>query len=327
MHPRHSSPIKIGVSSCLLGNQVRFDGGHKRNDFLVETFGQFVEWVPVCPEIEIGLGVPRRTLRLIRSNGETRLADNPSKRAEDNEPVDHTSAMRSYAGARAKALADQKLCGYVLKKDSPSCGMERVRVYGPGAMPSRDGRGLFADALISEYPNLPVEEEGRLADPRLRENFVERVFAYRDLRTFFDSPWKSGGLVAFHTARKLQLMAHSRVRYERLGQMVANAKQIPRKLLRGNYENEFMAALRELATRARHKNVLDHIAGHLRHHLEDESRQELQTLIADYRNGLVPLIVPITLIRHHVRRCDVSYLSGQSYLEPHPKELMLRNHV
>ena len=315
-------PIRIGVSSCLLGAKVRFDGGHKRSDFLVDTLGSFVEFVPVCPEVEIGLGVPRETLRLVRDG-----AAHAIRLVANQTAIDHTKTMNSYAQRRVAALGREGLSGYILKKDSPSCGMERVRVYGPSGMHTRDGLGLFAAALMRRYPGLPVEEEGRLNDPHLRENFVERVFAYRHLRSFFSSRWTLGGLVRFHTMHKLTVMAHSPMAYGELGRFVAEAKRMARDNVSEHYESAFMEALKKLATRARHTNVLQHMLGYLRPHLDRDSRRELLTLIEDYRRGLVPLIVPIALFRHYVRKFDVAYLRGQAYLEPHPKELMLRNHV
>jgi uncharacterized protein YbbK (DUF523 family) len=246
-------PIRVGISSCLLGQAVRFDGGHKRDTFLVETFGRFVEWLPVCPEVECGLGTPRESMRLVRVENEVRLLTVKTA-------VDLTSQLVGYAQQRVRELEPAQLCGFVFKKDSPSCGLERVKVYEGTSLPNRSGRGLFASALVERFPNLPVEEEGRLSDARLRENFVERVFAYARLRDLFDRPWDLGALVRFHTAHKLILMAHSPEAYQRLGR-------------------------------------------------------------------LVPLIVPITLVRHYVRVHNESYLAGQLYLEPHPKELMLRNHV
>jgi uncharacterized protein YbgA (DUF1722 family)/uncharacterized protein YbbK (DUF523 family) len=312
-------PIRIGVSACLLGEPVRFDGGHKRDAFLDEELARFVEWVPVCPELELGLGVPRPTMRLERRGTDVRLVT-PATGA------DHTPAMRAYAAERVARLEHDQLCGYVLKKDSPSCGMERVRIY-RNDMPERSGRGLFAEELLRRLPRLPVEEEGRLHDPALRENFIERVFAYRRLRAFFRGRWSVGGLVAFHTAHKLQLLAHSPRAYESLGRLVANARSRARAELRDEYEREFMQALAVLATRKRHVNVLQHMAGYFRDRLESAARRELESVIEDYRRGLVPLVVPITLIRHYVRLLDVEYLRGQHYLEPHPKELMLRNHV
>ena len=314
------APIRIGISACLLGQEVRFDGGHKRSDFLVDIFGPFVEFVPVCPEVEIGLGVPRETLRLVRDGDEVRLLGNKSG-------ANQTDAMRRYSDRRTAALANDDLSGYVLKKDSPSCGMERVRIYAASGMPARDGRGLYADALMRRFPNLPIEEEGRLNDARLRDNFIERVFAYRRLRTFFAGRWTTGGLVSIHTAHKLQLLSHAPRAYAELGRMVANAASVGRGELRDRYETEFMGALKKIATPARQVNVLQHMAGYFRDRLDPESRRELAAVIEDYRAGLVPLIVPITLVRHHVRTLDIGYLKGQVYLEPHPKELMLRNHV
>lgn len=313
-------PIRVGISACLRGETVRYDGGHKRDAYLVETFGRYVEWVPVCPEVEMGLGTPRDAMRLVRIAGDVRLV-------VPKTGADHTEILRAYARRRVAELAKEDLCGCILKKGSPSCGMERVRVFDARGVPAKSGRGLFAETLLAYFPQLPVEEEGRLSDLRLRENFVERVFAYRRLRTLFTGRWKLRDLVAFHTAHKLLLMAHAPKTYESLGRLVARAKALPRSELRGRYEAEFMRTLRELATPRRHVNVLLHILGYFRPHLDEQSRRELLGLIEDYRRGLVPLIVPITLIRHYVRRFDVAYLRGQVYLEPHPKELMLRNHV
>lgn len=313
-------PIRIGVSACLLGQQVRFDGGHKRDGFLVDTFGRFVEFVPVCPEMEIGLGVPRETLRLERRNGDIRLVANKSG-------LDHTRKMEIYARRRADGLAKMNLSGYVLKKNSPSCGMDRVRVYNEAGMPTRDGHGLFAEALMRRWPNMPIEEEGRLNDPHLRENFIERVFAYHRVREFFSRRWTQGELVGFHTAHKLQLLAHSPRAYAELGRTVADARALARTEFRDRYEREFMTALAKPATPPRHVNVMHHIIGYFRENLDAEGRRELLGVIEDYRAGLVPLIVPITLVRHYVRLFKVEYLLGQTYLEPHPKELMLRNHV
>jgi uncharacterized protein YbgA (DUF1722 family)/uncharacterized protein YbbK (DUF523 family) len=324
MDVRGSGPIRIGVSACLLGQEVRFDGGHKRNDFLTGTLRDFVEFVAVCPEVDIGLGIPRESLRLVRDDsGAVRMIANKSG-------ADVTDAMSAYAERRAAALERDDLSGYVLKKDSPSCGMERVRICGRAGMPVRDGRGLFAEALIRRLPNLPVEEEGRLNDPNLRENFIERVFAYHRMRALFaarDIRWTAGALVAFHTTHKLTLMAHSPRAYAELGRLVADSKRLERAELRERYSAAFMAALKKLATPARHVNVMQHIAGYLHDRCDADSRRELMEVIEEYRRATVPLVVPLTLIRHWVRRFDIAYLKGQTYLEPHPRELMLRNHV
>jgi uncharacterized protein YbbK (DUF523 family)/uncharacterized protein YbgA (DUF1722 family) len=305
------APIRIGVSSCLLGQEVRWDGGHKRDRFLTDTFGRFVEWVPVCPELEVGMGVPRPPVRLERGEDGLCLVETRSGR-------DHTRAMRAYTARRVAALREQGLCGYVLKKDSPSCGYQRVKVYARGGAPRRDGRGLFAEGLLGAFPRLPVEDEGRLCDPGLRENFVERVFAYRRLRDLFAGRWTRGGAVAFHAAHKLQLMAHAPEAYR---------AELPRAAFRERYEEGFMDALAQRATPGRNANVLQHMAGYLRDALSAGERAELAESIADYRRGWLPLVVPVTLVRHHARRLDLRYLLDQLYLQPHPKELMLRNHV
>jgi len=313
------APIRIGISSCLLGQQVRFDGGHKRDPFLVETFGRYVEWVTVCPEVEAGFGTPRESMRLSDASGTLRLVTTRTD-------VDHTEQMSRYVAARVPALAKHDMCGYVLKKGSPSCGMERVKVYGRGG-PAGSGRGLFAEALLHAFPHLPVEEEGRLNDPRLRENFVERVFAYRRLRSLFSGRWTVGRVVAFHTAHKLQLMAHSPRLYAELGRLVAGAKALERPALQASYEAQFMSALEVMATPKRHVNVLQHHLGYFSDQLDSAARHELVELIDDYGRGMLPLVVPLTLVRHYVRQFAITYLQAQTYLEPHPKELMLRNHV
>jgi uncharacterized protein YbgA (DUF1722 family)/uncharacterized protein YbbK (DUF523 family) len=314
-------PIKIGISACLLGEAVRFDGGHKRDAFLTETLAPYVEWVAVCPEVEIGLGTPRESIRLTRSAAGVRLVGTKSG-------TDHTASMRRFARRRVAQLARADLDGYVLKKDSPSCGLHRIRVYGDaGQPPVRTGRGLFAAELVRRLPELPVEEEGRLSDARLRENWVERVFVHARLKQLFRARWKVSDLVAFHTAHKLQLLSHSAEDARRLGRLVAGARALSRAELAAAYGSGLMSALTRLATTRKHANVLEHAAGHLKRRLDPESRAELAVLIRDYRMGLVPLIVPTTLIRHHVRRLGITYLDGQTYLEPHPKELMLRNHV
>jgi uncharacterized protein YbgA (DUF1722 family)/uncharacterized protein YbbK (DUF523 family) len=315
------TPLRIGISSCLLGDEVRFDGGHKRDAFLTGTLAPYVEWVRVCPEVEVGMGVPREPVRLVNVGGDTRMIATRSS-------IDHTDNMRAYAARRTKELESLDLRGYVLKKDSPSCGMERVKVYDRGGnAPVRNGVGLYAAVLKSRFPALPIEEEGRLQDPVLRENFIERVFAYDRLRTLFDGRWTLKDLIAFHTAHKMALLAHSTTAYRELGRLVAEGKALPRGELRRRYEQLFMQTLARPATTARHTNVLMHMAGHLKKVADADGRRELAECIDEYRRGLVPLIVPLTLIRHHVRAHAVAYLAGQTYLEPHPRELMLRNHV
>jgi uncharacterized protein YbgA (DUF1722 family)/uncharacterized protein YbbK (DUF523 family) len=287
----------------------------------VEILSPHVCWVRVCPEVEVGMGTPRETLRLERRD------DGAIRMVTTRTDVDHTDAMSSWARRRLTELEREQLSGYVLKKDSPSCGMERVKVFGASGMAQRTGRGIFADALLRRFPDLPVEEEGRLSDPRLRENFIERVFAYQRLRRFFAQRWTIGGLVKFHTSHKMSLLSHSTAGYQELGRLVASAAGMPRTGLRAAYESRFMRTLTLVATPRRHTNVLMHMAGHLKQQLDGLSRQELAATIDEYRRGLVPLVVPMTLLRHHARVHDVGYLLGQVYLEPHPRELMLRNRV
>ncbi len=317
-------PLRIGISACLLGEEVRYDGGHKRDDFLMGTVAPFVEWVSVCPEVESGMSVPRPTVRLERppagAGAELRLIDPKSG-------ADHGPAMRKYSVRRVAALAKEDLDGYVLKKDSPSCGFERVRIYNQSGMPERKGVGLFAAELLERLPLLPVEDEGRLNDPGIRENFFTRVFAYRRLKAALHPRWTVGDLVRFHTAEKSLLMAHDPQAYRELGRLVAGAKAVPRAELAELYPAAFMQALKKMATPRKHQNVLQHMQGYFSEQLTDGERAELTSLIEDYGNRLVPLIAPVTLIRHFVRRFDVQYLAGQSYLEPSPKELMLRNHA
>jgi uncharacterized protein YbgA (DUF1722 family)/uncharacterized protein YbbK (DUF523 family) len=320
IQPQPDQPIRIGISSCLLGEKVRFDGGHKQDRFLTKTLGQYVQWVPVCPEVELGLGTPRETIRLVQIDDTVALRTTKSD-------IDLTVKMQSYAKSRVAALANEGLSGYVLKKDSPSCGMERVKVYQGKGPAKRKGVGQFAEALLQRFPNLPVEEEGRLCDPRLRENWVERVFAYHGLQQVWRRRWKVGDLVAFHTQYKFVLLAHSERHFRQLGRLVAEAKSVPRTVLRQRYESDFMNAMKLIATTKKNCNVLQHMLGFFKKELDAASRQELLSHIEDYRNGLVPLVVPVTLIGHYVRLLDVPYLRDQVYLNPHPRELALRNHV
>lgn len=317
---RNGRPIRVGISSCLLGNEVRFDGGHKRDRYLTDTLGQFFEWVPVCPEVEMGLGTPRETLRLVGDASTPRLVFGRTG-------GDQTAGMQTWSKGRLDQLARMDLCGYILKSDSPSCGMERVRVYGESGMPNKTGVGIFARALMDRFPLLPVEEEGRLHDLPLRENFVERVFCCRRWRDTVAGGLTRGTLVKFHTAHKLLLMAHSPKLYAELGRLVASAKALTPRQLETAYGERFMAALKVKATAKKHVNVLQHILGYFKRDLDARDKSELLAVIDDYHKNLVPLVVPITLLKHHLARIRVPYIEDQVYLYPHPKELMLRNHV
>lgn len=313
--------LRVGVSACLLGQKVRYDGQHKRDAFLVDVLGEFVAWVPVCPELEVGMGVPREPIRLVGAAAAPRLV-------AERSGADHTAAMRRYAEARVEELSRLDLCGFVTKKDSPSCGLARVRIYPEkGGPPRRDGVGAFARVLVERLPLLPVEEEGRLNDPALRESFIERIFAYARWKEAVAAGMRRGDLVAFHTAHKLALLAHSPAAYRRLGALVAGMGKGAIAPTLEAYGRGFMEALRVPATRGRHVNVLQHMLGYFRETLPRDDRKELEEVVRDYERGLVPLVVPQTLLRHHVRRQGVEYLAGQTYLDADPKELMLRNRV
>jgi uncharacterized protein YbgA (DUF1722 family)/uncharacterized protein YbbK (DUF523 family) len=311
--------FRVGISSCLLGQEVRWNGAHKRDAWLIETLGPFVEWVPVCPELEVGLGVPREPIRLEGNPKTPRLVGRESR-------TDLTDAMEAFAARRVEALAGLELCGYVLKSDSPTCGMERVKVHGPAAGRPKAGVGLFARTLMDRLPLLPVEEEGRLHDPGLRESFIERVFAFRRLRDLLASRPAAGRLVEFHARHKLLLMAHDPEGARRLGRIVAGARGAAVDAA-GRYAVAFMETLKRRATPSRHANVLQHMLGYLKRQLDAGDKQEILEAIDDMRCGRLPLVVPLALLRHHLRRHDVRYLLDQVYLNPHPRELMLRNHA
>jgi uncharacterized protein YbgA (DUF1722 family)/uncharacterized protein YbbK (DUF523 family) len=313
--------LRVGVSSCLLGQRVRWDGQHRRDAFLVDVLGPFVEWVPVCPELEVGMGVPREPIRLVGDPRAPRLVGERSAQ-------DHTTAMLRFAAARVRDLAALGLAGYVTKRDSPSCGLERVRVHGGrGGPPRREGTGLFARVLRNKLPLLPIEEEAALRDPAVRESFLERVFAYARWSATVAKGARRGDLVAFHAAHELELLAHSPAAQRRLATLVRSQARRPLGRTVEAYGRGLMEALRVPTTRGRHASVLQHMLGELRGLLDARDRTELAEAVADYARGRAPLVVPLTLFRHHARRHRVAALAGQTYLEPDPRELVLRNHA
>ncbi len=315
-----TSPIRLGISRCLLGDEVRFDGGHKRDHFLTDVLGRYVEWVPVCPEVEAGLGTPREAMRLVGNPHRPRLMTITSKH-------DHTDAMETMLEERLDSLKKLDLSGFVFKRGSPSCGVERVRVYTAQGMPSHSGTGIFAKAFAEQFPLIPVEEEGRLCDALLRENFIEQVFCYRRFQDLLQNGVTKQALIRFHTIHKYLLLAHSQQHYEAMGRLVGQAERYRLKELTLTYGAHFMKTLTMKATVRKHVNVLQHIVGYFKSRLTTQEKAELLDLIADYHRGLTPLVVPLTLIKHYVQILDVEYIRDQVYLNPHPKELMLRNHA
>jgi len=312
--------LHIGVSACLVGEAVRYDGGHKRDPFVTDDLAGHARLVPVCPEVGAGMGVPRETVRLVKIGKLTHMVAPASG-------ADWTERMQAYARGRVEALAGEDLDGYVLKQDSPSCGMDRVKRHpGTGGAPARDGVGLFAAQLMARFPLLPVEEEGHLHDPVRRAHFVARVFAYRRLRRVFAARWSVGGLARFHAAEKLLVMAHDATAYAALARLIAAARSRsrPRAQIAAAYAHRFMAALARPASRRSHARVLAHAAGLLHGSLDAAERAELQATIAGLGRGRVPLGVALTLVRQRARQHSVTELVGQTYLEPQPQELRLR---
>lgn len=338
---RVATPPRVGVSSCLLGQAVRYDGGHARDRFLTDRLSRYVEWVPVCPEVEVGMGVPRPALHLVAVElqaGERNVREGGLRLVSPRDGRDHTDAMTSYARRRAAALREAGLSGYVFKSRSPSCGLFRLPIYSHGRVSRRDARGLFSGEMLRAMPRLPAEEEGRLNDPVLRENFVERVFAHARLRDLFAGPWRLADLADFHARHKLQLLAHDPARLRRLGRLVANGAALERDDLSGEYADGFLDALATPASRGRNADALLHALGFLRPALDRGRRDDVREVIDAYRHGTVPLSVPVTLIRHHTRAVDgaaprafpasgAGYLRVQTYLEPFPGDLGLRNHT
>lgn len=312
--------ITLGISSCLLGEKVRYDGGHKLDHFLTDTLGRYVEWVPVCPEVESGLPVPREAMHLVGDPESPRLVTVRTGK-------DHTARMRSWAKKKVALLEQRELCGFVFKSRSPSSGMRGVKIYTEAGMPNRTGSGIFARAFMERFPLLPVEDEGRLHDPGLRENFIERIFVFQRWQEFRKAGNGLGRLVDFHTEHKYLIMSHGQKHYGMLGKLVAGAKKVDRAALHEQYFTTLMEGLRLLATVKKNTNVLQHMAGYFKEMLSKDEKQELQEVIRNYHEELVPLIVPVTLIRHYVKKYKVEYLQRQYYLNPHPLELMLRNHV
>jgi len=312
--------IRLGISSCLLGERVRFDGGHKLDRFLTETLGRYVDYVPVCPEVEIGLPTPREALRLVGQPDAQRLVF--SRSGEDL-----TERMTAWAEKRVRELEKENLCGFIFKAKSPSSGMERVRLYDRNGVPKKTGVGLFAKVFMVHFPLLPVEEEGRLHDPRLRENFIETIFALKRWRELLARGKTAGGLIDYHTRHKLLMMAHSPDIYRQMGKLVATAGNTELEVLYRTYLALLMKGLRLLATVPKHVNVLQHVLGYFKQQLSAAEKQEMLSVIESYRARQVPLVVPITLLNHFVRKYDQPYLRQQVYLNPHPLELRLRNHV
>lgn len=315
-----SGKLRLGISACLLGEKVRYDGQHKLDPFLRDTLGKYVEYVPVCPEVECGLGVPREAMRLVGSVQSPRLMTQRTG-------VDMTGKMLSWAASRLQELAGDDLCGFVFKSRSPSSGMERVKIYTENGGVAGRGPGLFAREFMKRFPLLPAEDEGRLQDPDLRENFIERIFALRRYRDAIRDGATLAALMAYHEHQKFLITAHSPAMARQMGKLLAESPRRAAARTAAEYEAQLLKALAAPATPSRHVNVLQHVMGFLKEMLTADEKQEMLELIDRYRCQLVPLVVPVTLINHYVRKHKIAYLEGQCYLNPHPVELKLRNHA
>ena len=313
------SPIKIGISSCLLGKQVRYDGGHSHDRFLTQTLGLFTEYVAVCPEVECGMPIPREAVRLVGD------AENPRLLTQKT-GVDMTDQMKTWMEKRLDDLESENLCGFIFRSKSPSSGLYRIRVYGDDGMVRKNGQGIFARGFTQRFPRIPVEEAGRLHDPKLRENFIENIFTLKRWRDLIATDKTLGGLVNFHTRNKLLILSHNQDLYRQMGKLVAGGKNMDLDELFDAYEKILLKALGLMSTVKKHINVLQHIMGYFKKELTADEKQELLTLFDKYRDGYVPLIVPITLIRHYVLKYHQPWLEKQTYLDPHPFELKLRNY-
>lgn len=313
------SKIRLGISSCLLGERVRWNGEHKLDPFLTHTLGGYVAYVPVCPETECGLGVPRETMRLVGDAASPRLVTTRTN-------VDMTERMTAWTKQRVEVLEKENLDGFIFKSGSPSCGMERVKVYNDRGVPGKKGAGLFARAFMDRFPLLPVEEEGRLHDVHLREAFIESVFTLHRWREAVGQGRSRRVLVEFHSRHKLLLMAHSPKHLREMGKLVADPGSRSPADLFERYQAALLETLRMKATAAKHVNVLHHVLGYFRKDLSGDEKRELLELLEEYRRGTLPLIVPVTLAGHYVRKYEKDYLRDQVYLRPHPMELQLRNH-
>ncbi|MDX1599561.1 MAG: DUF523 and DUF1722 domain-containing protein [Marinobacter sp.] len=314
------SGIPVGISTCLLGKEVRHDGGHKHSRYCTQVLSKHFEFRSICPELEAGLGVPRPAIHLREYPEGLRLI-------ETKGTADHTDAMQSFIEEVIPSLAN--LRGYILMAKSPSCGMERIKIHNEeGRVVHRDGRGMFAEALIKAFPLMPVEEEGRLNDDMLRENFIERVFAYDDwMQNVAGDKLSPQALIEFHTRHKFQLLAHSERIYRQLGPMLGDLKSGPLPELADRYIHRFMEAMSQKVSRGSHVNAMQHLMGYLRDSMADEDRKVLMEQIEAYHRGEIPLVVPMTLLRMAQRREPVDYLHTQQYLTPYPDELGLRNKV
>ncbi|MFJ3486390.1 YbgA family protein [Pseudomonas sp. NPDC090202] len=311
---------RLGVSACLMGVEVRYNGGHKESHLLTRSLNDYFDFVPACPEVAIGMGVPREPIRLVGD------PEHPQAVGTVREDLNVTEALADYGVHMAEAMDD--ICGYIFMQKSPSCGLERVKVYRDnGALFDAGARGIYAQAFCVRQPDLPVEEAGRLCDPVLRENFITRVYAYAAWQDLLKSGISRRALTEFHARYKYQLMANDPMQYKVLGSLLGHMGNSDPVEIAPRYFSQLMTALKKPATRRTHTNVLQHLCGYLRDTLSAPDKKEIQSVINQYHQGIVPLVVPLTLLKHHFRRHPDPYIALQVYLQPHPENLSLRNAI
>jgi len=313
-----SNKIPVGVSSCLLGQKVRYDGGHKNNDYINKTLGHYFQFLPFCPEMASGMNTPRPPIQLRQTEKGIRCVG-----VKDHN-LDVTEQLKSCLSEQDHWL--EGLSGYILKKDSPSCGMERVKVY-KNDYPDRIGTGIFAQHIKDHFPLLPIEEEGRLGDPYLRENFIQRVYVMQRWKQLNAGQLTLNNLMVFHSQHKLIAMSHDQNQARELGRLAASASQENLSLTAEQYASNLMACLKKIASRGNHVNVLQHIQGYLKTQLDEDDKTELIETIENYRLGYLPLIVPITLLKHHFRKNPDPFIDRSFYMTPYPEQHMTLNNI
>jgi uncharacterized protein YbgA (DUF1722 family)/uncharacterized protein YbbK (DUF523 family) len=312
--------IRIGISSCLIGRNVRYDGGHAHDRYITDTLGRYFTWIPVCPEVEYGLPVPREAMHLTGNPQSPHIITIRTG-------IDHTAGIQEWTENKLRMLEHDDLCGFIFKSKSPSSGIAQVKIYSRNGFPVARGAGIFGGAFMQRFPLIPIIDEGRLHDPVLRENFIERVFVYHRWKELTEQKMVLRDLIHFHTDHKLLIMSHSGKYLSMLGRLIAGTKDSKTRDLFAHYIVLLMEGLKLIATVKKNTNVLFHAIGYFRKQISPDEKQELIDIIDNYHKGYIPLIAPVVLINHYVKRLNDQYLKRQYYLNPHPLELMLRNHT
>ncbi|OFZ45763.1 MAG: hypothetical protein A2381_15045 [Bdellovibrionales bacterium RIFOXYB1_FULL_37_110] len=315
----NQNQLRLGISACLLGAKVRYDGAHKLDKWIKNTLGQFATFIPICPELECKMSIPRPPMHLEGTRDNPHLIQTLAK-------LDLTKQMNSWIKPKIKELKYKNLDGYILKTRSPSCGLRDIKIFSPtGKLVSKTGTGLFAKAFLKAFPLLPVEDEDRLQDPKCRENFIERIFVMKRWRELLTHKKSLKALINFHTKHQLLMMSHSLPHYQKMGKLLASHRPDGLALYQ-SYQKNMLEALRLPTTTKKHFHVLQHAIGYFKSDLSSAEKKELLNILKQYKTDKLPLLVPITLINHYAKKLHKDYLLEQYYLNPHPKELKIKNH-